>query len=123
MLDETRTDRAPWLLLPLMVMTLSGVTFLAPRHAAQAAPQAAPSAAKPALIAYDDGDGDELLEHWGNPKYAQEERVQLAGMAGGFLILGGLAFCKRRQRQTRGLTQILNTVSETELISERRKAA
>ncbi len=121
-----QTDRAPWLLLPLMVMTLSGVTFLAPRYAAQAAPQAAPQAAltasKPALAEYDDGDGDELLEHWGNPKYSQEERVQLAGMAGGFLLLGGLAL-RRRQHQTRGLAQPLNTVSETNVVSERRKAA
>lgn len=106
-----QTDRAPWLLLPLMVLTLSGVTFLAPHHAAQAAPQTAPGTSKPALAEYDDGDGDELLEHWGNPKYTQEERVQLGGMAGGFLLLGGLAF-RRRQRHTHGLKPSASANSE-----------
>ena len=35
-----------------------------------------------------DDDGDELLEHWGDPKYSREERIQLAGMLGAFARRG-----------------------------------
>jgi len=88
-----REDRAPWVLLPCALLTLGGVSLLAPRQAAQAAPPPAQAAAAPAVS--DDGDGDELLEHWGDPKYAREGRTQMAGMAAGFLLLGGLAYRKR----------------------------
>jgi hypothetical protein len=106
-------DRLPWLLLPGILLTLGGVTLLAPRRAAQAAPptvQAAPKAPTPALD--DDGDGDELLEHWGDPKYAREERLQLAGMAGGFVLLGGLACRKRVRGRTRVATRAIEDVYE-----------
>jgi len=109
--DTTTTkDKAPWLLAPCVLLALSGITLLVPRHPAQAAPaQAAPTQAaptqtanvpKPAAVAYDDGDGDELLEHWGDPKYAREERLQMAGMAGGFALLG--VFAARKHRTARG---------------------
>ena len=61
-----KKDLTPWLLLPGIVLTLSGVTLLAPHQAAQAAP---PTPQTPKVFAYDDGDGDELLEHWDNPLY------------------------------------------------------
>ena len=90
-------------ILPLCaVLTLSGVTLLAPRRAAQAAPPVSPAAAKPAPALYDDGDGDELLEHWGDPKYAREERLQMAGGAAGFALLGGMAWRKRTRRYVAG---------------------
>ena len=56
----------------------------------------------------DDGDGDELLEHWGDPKYSQEERIQMAGAAAGFAVLGGLSWRKRvgRRPRTAGLTLV-----------------
>ena len=95
-MSVTRKDqkgRAPWVLLPCALLTLGGMTLLAPRQAAQAAPPPTPQSAPPA--ASDDGDGDELLEHWGDPKYAREGRLQMAGMAAGFLILGGVAYRKR----------------------------
>jgi hypothetical protein len=95
-------DKAPWLLAPCVLLALSGMTVLAPRRAALAAPtQATGAAQKPAAAAYDDGDGDELLEHWGDPKYAREERLQMAGMAGGLALLGVLAARKRRAARGR----------------------
>lgn len=109
---EARQDRAPWLVLPCVLLTLSGLTLLAPRRAAQAAPPA-PKPTPSALE--DDGDGDELLEHWGDLRYAREERLQMAGMAGGFLLLGGLAYRKRGRAQTVTLT--------LEDVPEQRKAA
>ena len=115
-MSESRTERAPWLLLPAALLTLSGVTLLAPRQAALAAPaQAAPKPGASALE--DDGDGDELLEHWGDPKYGGEERLQMAGMAGGFLLIGGLA-CGRR---VRGRARVVTRAPES--VTEQRKAA
>ncbi len=109
---NARKDRAPWLLLPCVLLTLGGVTLLAPRQAAQAAPNPPPVAPNPAPPAIDDdGDGDELLEHWGDPQYAREERLQMAGMAGGFLLLGGLACRKRVQRRTRTVSLIVEDVT------------
>lgn len=68
---------APWALLPCVLLALSSVTLLAPPRAARAdAPHPAPAA-----VPYDDGDGDELLEHWGDPQFSREARVQMAGMA------------------------------------------
>lgn len=110
-----RKDRAPWLLLPAILLTLGGMSVLGPGQRAQAAPPLPSKAAPPALG--DDGDGDELLEHWGDPKYAQEERLQLAGIAGGFFLLGAFAYRKRRHTQTHVIT------SGRENASEWRKAA
>ena len=96
-----RKDYMPWLLLPGVALTLSGVSLLAPRQAAQAAApvQAAPKAptAAPAAGADDDGDGDgdELLEHWGDPQFSREAQRQMAGMAAGFFVLGAAAVRRR----------------------------
>jgi|GEM_PF-2222286 len=110
---ETRKDRAAWLVLPCVLLTLGGVTLLAPRQAAQAAPPAPTAVARPAPSAIDDdGDGDELLEHWGDPRYAREARLQMAGMAGGFLLLGGLAYRKRVRRFSPALSLVLEDVTE-----------
>ena len=117
-MSKTRKDGAPWLLLPCALLALSGMTFLAPRQAAQAAPTPAPptpNSAPPGIG--DDGDGDELLEHWGDPKYAREERFQMAGMAAGFLLLGGFA-CRGRFR---GRARTMTTAAEE--VTELRKAA
>ncbi|BDI31931.1 hypothetical protein CCAX7_39820 [Capsulimonas corticalis] len=109
-------DLAPYLVVPAIVLTLSSVSLLSFRlpthadtlphpaavHAALAAP--APEAATvnnpvPSMQPADDGDGDELLEHWGDPKYSQEERIQLAGM--GALFLGAAAMQWKRVTRTR----------------------
>ncbi len=93
-----KRDFAPWLLVPCAALSLSAVSFLAPRQPAQAAPPAVQAAA-PKAPAYDDGDGDELLEHWSDPKYAREERSQLAGIAGVLLLLGTTALARRKNRR------------------------
>ncbi len=116
----SRKDRPSWLLLPSVLLALSSVTLLAPHRAAQAAPttQAAP---KPAALAYDDGDGDELLEHWGDPKYMHEQRLQGAGIAAGFVLLAGFAYRKRGRRHSAGLTSTSIEVLEKKF--EQKKAA
>ncbi len=83
---------APWALLPCVLLTLSSVTLLAPaRPARAAAPRPAPAAA------YDDGDGDELLEHWGDPQFSREARLQMAGMA--LLLPPAMLLGRRRPRK------------------------
>lgn len=116
-MSESRKDRAAWLLLPCALLALGGVTILAPRQAAQAAPASAavPRSVQPEIG--DDGDGDELLEHWGDPKYAREERGQMAGMAAGFFLLGGLTYRGRLRRRARP------EAAAREVRDERRKAA
>ena len=98
-MKQTTKNRAPWILLPCVLLALGGVTLLVPRHTVQAASPSAVShsAAKPAA-AYDDGDGDELLEHWDSPRYGAEERVQIGGAATGFLLLGMVVWGKRSRR-------------------------
>ncbi len=94
---QTKSDRAPWLLLPGMLLTLGGVSVLAPHPVALAAAPAH-SQPLPKPVVEGDGDGDELLEHWGDAQYAREERIQMAGAAAGFLLLGGLTWRKRSQK-------------------------
>ncbi len=132
-MKQTNQNRAPWILLPCVLLTLGGVTLLAPHPAAQAAPtQVAPAqtAAKPA--AYDDGDGDELLEHWDSPRYGAEERIQIGGAAAGFLLLGVVVWGKRSRRTAAyaGLTLVdVSDPVKTEFlkseqsVAEERKAA
>ncbi len=116
--NSARKDPAPWLLLPCALLALGSVTILAPHQAAQAAPPLAP-AARPFLPpgAGDDGDGDELLEHWGDPKYVREERLQMGGMAAGFLLLNGLAYRGRIRRRARAAVPV------SEGVTDLRKAA
>ena len=94
-----KRDFAPWLLLPSIVLTLSAVTLLAPREAAQAAPTASVQP-MPKTPVSDDDEGDELLEHWGDPQYSREEQVQLGGMAAGFLLLAAAGAFRRSRRMT-----------------------
>jgi len=120
-----KRDFVPWLLLPSVVLTLSAVSFLAPRQTASAAPPAAQTTT-PKAAAYDDGDGDELLEHWGDPKYSYEERTQLAGIAVGFLVLGAVAAGTRARRVHR--CEVVPLPTEAEFLkhipsSDHRKAA
>ncbi len=106
-----KKDLTPWLLLPGIVLTLSGVTLLAPHQAAQAAP---PTPQTPEVVAYDDGDGDELLEHWDNPLYSQEARWQMSGIAAGFLVLGAAAYRRRPRRKPLG--EIVPLPSEADFL-------
>jgi hypothetical protein len=95
-----KKDFLPWMLLPGIMLTLSGVTLLAPRQAALAAPPA-PARQAPKEPVYDDGDGDELLEHWGDPQFSREAERQMAGMGAGFVLLGTLALSRRSRKKHR----------------------
>ncbi len=98
-----KKDFTPWLLLPSIVLALSTVTLLAPHQAALAAPPTPPQAV-PKADASGDGDGDELLEHWGDPQFSREAQRQMAGMAAGFLLLGTAAAVRRTRRKSCGET-------------------
>ena len=122
-----KRDFAPWLLLPSVVLALGSVTLLAPHEAAQAEP---PVSAQPAprTPVYDDGDGDELLEHWGDPQYSREERLQLGGIAVGFLVLGTINSCRRSRRRSACEVILLPRESgfltpDSSALSDSRKAA
>ena len=129
-MKQSTISRAPWILLPCILLTLGGVTLLAPRPAAQAAPARANpalSTAKAAApAAYDDGDGDELLEHWDSPRYGAEERVQIGGAAAGFLLLGVVVWGKRSRRTAAyaGLTLVdVSDPLKTEFLKSERSVA
>lgn len=115
-----KRDFAPWLLLPSVVLTLSAASFLAPRQTVQAAPPAPQTATAPKAV-LDDGDGDELLEHWGDPKYSGEERTQLAGIAVGFLVLSTAAAGSRARRARR--CDVVPLPTETEFLKRSLSAA
>ena len=122
--DFIKKDFAPWLLLPGIVLALSSVTLLAPHQSASAAAPtaAAKPQAAPQTVAYDDGDGDELLEHWGDPRYSREERRQMAGIAGGFLMLGVFAYRRRTLKKRR--CEIVPMPTEADFLKwDSRKAA
>jgi hypothetical protein len=95
-------DSVPWLLtagfmLPLAAMSILGLHRPVQAQASHPAVMASLNLSSPALppIKDDDGDGDELLEHWNNPIYSREERLQLAGMAVLFCGVGGAAARRR----------------------------
>ena len=100
-MKQTTQNRPLWILFPCILLALGSVTLLVPRHTVQAASPSAMShstARSTAAVAYDDGDGDELLEHWNSPRYGAEERVQIGGAATGFLLLGMVVWGKRSRR-------------------------
>ena len=116
-----KKDIAPWLLLPCVVLALSSVTLLAPHQAALAAPLPAATSAVPQAA---EGDGDELLEHWGDPQFSREEQKQMAGMAAGFLLLGTAAGVRRTRRLRRSETILLAGEPDTlDTRTDTRKAA
>ena len=89
-----RLDKTVWIVALSSLFTLSGVSLLfCPTAHAGDATLAAPApsdhtpteAAKTAMTLQSDDDGDELLEHWSDPKFSREERLQT------FIILGALA--------------------------------
>jgi len=88
-----RLDKTLCLLALGASLCLSSVSLLTPRAQAQAAPAKGFTMSQSPVI--DDGDGDELLEHWGDAKYSREERLQLAGLTGLFVLVGGAAYRRR----------------------------
>ena len=81
---------------------LAGIAIFAPVTHAQTA-AAAPAAAPAGMPEYDDGDGDELAEHWTDPKDIREQKNQLAGMMLLFAVSGGIAV--RRKMKIRRLVR------------------
>lgn len=116
-----KRDLTPWLLLPGIMLTLSSVTLLAPHQTAAQAASPAPTVKPQALqpSAYDDGDGDELLEHWGDPKYAREEQRQMAGIAFGLLVLLGF---RARRRRSQHRCEVVSLPSEADFLKQDSRA-
>jgi hypothetical protein len=107
-----RFDKDVYIVTIAAALTLCGASLLTPISQAKAdAPAvAAPTPTAPAVTMtnstamYDDGDGDELLEHWSDPKYIHEQRYQLGGMMLIFVLTAGVALRQKRnlRRQIRG---------------------
>ncbi len=114
-----KRDLTPWLLLPSIVLTLGSVTLLAPHQAALAGP---PTPAQAVPQAPADDDGDELLEHWGDPQFSKEEQTQMAGMAAGFLLLGTVTAVRRSRRKSRFKTVSLPSEMEFLKLAPQNKA-
>ena len=91
-----RWDKTPGLVAGCVALTLSGVSVLLPRAQAQA-PKAtmAGVTTHAAPVADDDGDGDELLEHWGDARYSREQRAQIKGLLALFAGAGALSYRRR----------------------------
>lgn len=102
---KPRLDKAFWIIALSAGLTLSSfsLVFCPTAHAggAAAAPppaaQAPTEAAKHAMELDTDDDGNELLEHWSDPRYSAEERIQLAGMLGAFIVVGTVTGFRRRR--------------------------
>ena len=93
-----RTDKSVCIVIGSAVLTLASLSFVFCPTAHAGGP--AKSAVAASAPADDDGDGDELLEHWNNPAYAGEERRQLAGLT--LLLTGaGITAARRRQKMRR----------------------
>jgi len=67
-----------------------------PAVAARPAGHVPSEASKTAMSIEMDDDGDELLEHWGDPRYSREERSQMAGLAVLLTLAGAGAAWRRR---------------------------
>jgi len=76
---------------------IAGMSIFAPVTQAQTvmpAPAASPTAPA-ATPEYNDGDGDELAEHWTDPKDIREQHNQLAGMIVLFVVTGAIVASKK----------------------------
>ena len=92
----TPKDQNPWRRAGSLMLALGGLAVLPPHTPAQAQPPAVVRVGITTPTApADDGDGDELLEHWGDPKYSHEQRVQFVGMAVFFAGLGAVSLRRR----------------------------
>ncbi len=106
-----KLDKGFWVVALSAALTLSGVGVLVcpTARAGSAAPAAARTtdhapteASKTALTLQSDDDGDELLEHWSEPKYAQEMRLQTVAIVGVLAGTGGITAYRRRSARKAG---------------------
>ena len=116
-----KKDLTPWLLIPCIMLALSSVTLLAPHQAALAGPPTPPQTATQAPAG--DGDGDELLEHWGDPQFSREAQKQMAVMVAGFLVLGAAAGVRRARRERRSEIVLMPREADIPNTQDVRKAA
>lgn len=93
-----RLDKGVCVVMASAALALSSLSFVfCPTARAQSPAHGASGASKTAMsIEIDDGDGDELREHWGDARYSREERLQLAGIAALLSLAGAGAACRRR---------------------------
>ncbi len=101
-----KLDKSVCAVMASAALALSSMSFiLCPTvHAADSAHT--PSEASKTAMSIEtegDGDGDELLEHWGDARYSREERFQLAGMTV-LLTLAGAGAARRRRTLRRFYT-------------------
>lgn len=108
MLKQRLPDTSVWVVALSALLTLSSVSLIfCPTAHAGSAPgvPATPTnhtpteASKTAMTIEDDDDGNELLEHWGDPKYSREERLQMAWMIGGLSVFGAANAVRRSRRR------------------------
>ena len=92
---RTGKDRSPALLAVCLALTLSGALIRPPRAQALSPKVTTAGVTSPTAAIDDDGDGDELLEHWDNAKYIGEQRMQLAGLVAFLAGCGALSHRRR----------------------------
>jgi hypothetical protein len=97
-----RKDRAPLLLTAGFLLPLVAMSTLWLRHPAHASATESSHVGMYSM-ADPDGDGEALLEHWGDPKDIHEQRVQIGGMLVFFGAMGALSLRRRAalRRKTR----------------------
>lgn len=109
MLKERILDKGIWIIAASALLTLSGASLIVCPNAragslapvnAPLAPHQPTEASQTAMSLAPDDDGDELLEHWSDPKFSNEERLQIAIIAGS-LSLGAVAGAARRKKLRR----------------------
>lgn len=91
-----KRDPLPWLLSLDILLMLFSLSILIPSRPAHAGPaaMAATQTDAPKTALDDDGDND-LLEHWGDPKYAREAHLQLNGLIVGIIFVSASALARR----------------------------
>jgi len=108
MRKERIFDKGVWIIAASALLTLSGASLIVcPTARAGSAtsinmpaPNHPTEASQTAMSLAPDDDGDELLEHWSDPKFSNEERLQTAIIAGG-LSVGAVAGAMRRRKLRR----------------------
>ena len=98
-------DKGFWALIVTIGIAMSSMSLLfcptAKAHDSTPEATSLPShtpteASKTALTLQSDDDGDELLEHWSNPQFVKEERLQTVGIVVLLLCTGGASARRRR---------------------------
>lgn len=102
-LRQRLLDKSLWTIALSALLALSSVSlfFCPTAHAGSPVPVAPAGhtpteASKTALMLQPDDGGDELLEHWSDPKFGREERAQMLGIIAALVCAGGMSVYKKR---------------------------